>query len=357
MTSTDSYLPNEKLNFQFERDENQCSLQNKSSYVQIIISKMYSVEGEKDYMKAFEAQRLAFEQQFGSLENMGFKDMTMQVEKSEDKEQSQKSDKTDIRTDNSVSDKSKPITDNTGMYAENKIICPPQRRSRVIKFNGPPDNYIPTSKKNQRVSKENGISDKDKNADCKLERENLQNDIKLQRFLEESHLLSALGPSGNQRSGAELTLKTMDNIEYKNEIINSKARLRTLEMRLREISKTNGKCSALEKVPIQIRKGMIKKHIDRIRNYEQDAKDAGIVLSTVKKGQFRKINATFKKDIERRIGTSIKAHDRVREQAHHRKRGFKIHSVGKSTRNGLVISKKEIAQVNGTNFKNQKHRK
>ena len=86
-------------------------------------------------------------------------------------------------------------------------------------------------------------------------------------------------------------------------------------------------------------------HLKRIKKYEQEAAEGGIVLSKVKKGQFRKIESTYKKDIERRIGGSIKTRDK--EKATKRERGLKISSVGRSTRNGLIVSKRDIARISG----------
>jgi len=152
-------------------------------------------------------------------------------------------------------------------------------------------------------------------------------------------------------SGVDLTLKSMNdtNVVYQDDQVSGKSRMRTLEMRLGQLSETNGhnnKINKLEKVPMQIRRGMIKKHVGRIKQYEQDAADGGIILSKVKKGQFRKIEATYKKDIERRIGQSIKSQDKERQTK--RQRGLKIQSVGRSTRNGLIISKDDISRIGGT---------
>ena len=101
----------------------------------------------------------------------------------------------------------------------------------------------------------------------------------------------------------------------------------------------------LEKVPVNIRKGMISKHKKRIDKYEADAKDNGIVLARQAKGSFRKIDFTYKKDIERRIGKGVKA-DMGKGQVM-RDKGLKINAIGRSSRNGLVISKNEIKKVTG----------
>ncbi|AMD20660.1 HDL084Wp [Eremothecium sinecaudum] len=331
---------------------------------------------DKEYFKQLEAQRRAFEAQFGVLEDMGYEDKTKQA-----LDDSSISDVDEVSNPSDVSSSFYHDSDAESSLCEEEqetVALPAvkTRQPRVIKFNAPKDDYVLPSKEEQRLlkkglipsvqalkaktllsgkkSKSNPTADADEEA---IEKENLHNDIELQRFLKESHLLSALGSAGSSSSGAELTLQTMDNIEYRDDQLHGKARSRTIEMRLREVAKTNGKGQKLEKVPMNVRKGMINKHVERIQKHEQEARDAGIVLSKVKKGQFRNIEATYKKRIEDRIGTSIKSKDRARENARHRERGFKIHSVGKSTRNGLVISQRDIAKVTGSNTRNPRGRR
>ena len=247
------------------------------------------------------------------------------------------------------------------------LVKPKMNKPKVIKFDGPTDTYIAPSNKEKKllssgktlihaIVKEQEQEDRDDKKDLNenLEEENLQNDIELQQFLRESHLLSAFSnASSGVTSGVGLTLEGMhgsnsDTIAYQDDQVIGKARSRTLEMRLKHLSKVNGhtsKISKLEKVPIQVRKGMIEKHKERIKRYEQDAAEGGIVLSRVKKGQFRKIESTYKKDIERRIGESIKKKDE--ERMAKRERGLKINTIGRSTRNGLIVSKDEIERIGG----------
>ncbi|CAI4928036.1 CGH_3_HP_G0030770.mRNA.1.CDS.1 [Saccharomyces cerevisiae] len=139
-----------------------------------------------------------------------------------------------------------------------------------------------------------------------------------------------------------------DGIVYQDDQVIGKARSCTLEMRLNRLSRVNGhqdKINKLEKVPMHIRRGMIDKHVKRIKKYEQEAAEGGIVLSKVKKGQFRKIESTYKKDIERRIGEALRPG--IKKKLPKRERGLKISSVGRSTRNGLIVSKRDIARISG----------
>lgn len=269
-----------------------------------------------DDAKLLEAQRRAFERQFGSLESMGFDDKTKESNEVESEIESEVSSESEIESEIEIEE--------------------PQPQPRVIKFNGPSDEYVPISQKEQKMLRSGKPLRKAKETnptveepeDEDLERENMKNDIELQRFLKESNLLSALDTDDSATG---------------------KARSRTMEMRLRELSATNGsetKLNKLEKMPIQMRKGMVDKHLQRIKKHETEAREGGIVLSRVKRGQFRKIDKTYRNDIERRIGTNIKKKESV--VGKRRQRGLKIQSVGKSTRNGLVIAKHEIARINGS---------
>ncbi|CAL9734053.1 protein Faf1p [Monosporozyma servazzii] len=347
-------------------------------------------DDQDEYMKQLEAQRMAFEAQFGSLESLGFEDKTKNISEAESEEES------GAKPDNSGSSEGENDEEESSNDEENVIPIKitsnetsntsKVRKPKVIKFDGPSDTYIEPSRQEQKLirsgktlqenarklalreaklaktqkGKTNGGSeDKDEDGSGATEEENLHNDLQLQQFLKESHLLSAFN-GGNRtsqgNSGVGLTLESLsgsgnnnDTIMYQDNEVMGKARMKTLEHRLSGLAQVNGhnkKINKLEKVPMAIRKGMINKHVDRISKYEQDAKDGGIILSKVKKGQFRKIESTYKKDIERRIGTSIKTKEEERNAR--RERGLKVHSIGRSTRNGLVVSKDDIARITGS---------
>ncbi|KAG0666955.1 pre-rRNA processing and 40S ribosomal subunit assembly [Maudiozyma exigua] len=330
---------------------------------------------DDEYMKQLEEQRRAFEAQFGSLESMGFEDKVK--EKADESSESEESEEIECKNnDSTVNSESEDEESEVEeciipKYKENSNASTSKSGPRVIKFNEPMDTYTEVDKKEQKRIRSGKtlrqlaeaderrqiIEDKKtkgaKNVDDNDE-ENLENDIELQRFLKESHLLSAFnqpGSDSNETSGVDLTLKSLkdDNVVYQDDQMLGKSRMRTLEMRLGQLSQTNGhskKLGKLEKVPMNIRRGMIDKHVKRIKQYEQDAVDGGIILSKVKKGQFRKIESTYKKDIERRIGQSIKTQDKERQTK--RQRGLKIQAVGRSTRNGLIISKEDISRIGGT---------
>lgn len=315
-----------------------------------------------DYAKQLEIQRKAFEAQFGSLEAMGFEDKTKnETQENSSSVESQESEQEDgdNSSDEAESDASFHGFSDDESSAKQKAAHGASRAPRVIKFGGVTDAYVPPSKKEQKLlrlgkapvrkeseSEEDGRSGArhgGSDGEGNVEAENLHNDLELQRFLKESHLLSAFGSTP---SGADLTLQTMDNVEYKDDAVFGKARARTLEMRLQNLSSANGRSRKLEKVPMNIRKGMVQKHTKRIQQHEREARDAGVVLSKVKKGEFRKIDRTYRNDIERRIGSGQSAVDPQRIK--HRQRGLQVNSVGRSTRNGLIISSQEIKAITGS---------
>ncbi|CDK25074.1 unnamed protein product [Kuraishia capsulata CBS 1993] len=165
--------------------------------------------------------------------------------------------------------------------------------------------------------------------------ENLKNDLALQRLLSESHILSSVPKS--HHSGAELTLKTLDS---DGPIGN--ARIRTLDERMKEISAKNGTLKArnLEKMPMAMRKGMIKARTLKTEKYEKEAKEAGIVLSRTRKGELRSLdNGRGVTSASDRLGLNKSRVTKMRD------RGLKINTIGRSTRNGLVISKAEIERL------------
>ncbi|CAL9728993.1 protein Faf1p [Monosporozyma unispora] len=346
-------------------------------------------DDQDNYMKQLEEQRKAFEAQFGSLESLGFEDKTKNISESEEEDKEERvddklsgSEEDELAKDEEVSNEESifPIKISSTEPTTNNN---PVRKPKVIKFNGPSDTYIEPTKQEQKLirsgktlqenarklalreaklekeRKKNGVEEKDEDGSGATEEENLHNDLELQQFLKESHLLSAFNGSNKNsqgQSGVGLTLESLngsgnnnDTIMYQDNEVMGKARMKTLEHRLRGLAEINGrskKISKLEKVPMAVRKGMVNKHLGRISRYEQDAKDGGIILSKVKKGQFRKIESTYKKDIERRIGTSIKTKEEERNAR--RERGLKVNSIGRSTRNGLIVSKEDIARINGS---------
>ncbi|KAK6200994.1 uncharacterized protein RJT21DRAFT_30818 [Scheffersomyces amazonensis] len=330
---------------------------------------------DEQYLRALEVQRRNFEAQFGAIEDLGYVDKSREgsgskevSESEEDSEESseelseelsEEEDSEEESGSDSHSD-SDSQSEFTG-FEDNKQTVPV--RPKVFKLNDTTSTHVPISKADRKLLKSGRaptlqeIERKQKLADKQTEKQkrkatqedsdNLENDIKLQRLLDESHILA----NSLQYSGADVTLQTLD---YEDPTGN--ARKRTMDSRIRSLaainSKTGGLPHKLENMPMSMRKGMIKSRDRKIQKYEQEAKDAGIVLSKVKKGQLRDLNAgrgyTSQAD---RLGTGKKNTKTMRD------RGLKIASVGRSTRNGLVIPQDLINKINSRGHRNDKKKR
>lgn len=312
---------------------------------------------DDEYLKAMEIQRRNFEAQFGSLESMGYEDKSAQAqvnssdEFSDDSEDGQ--DETQFHGfdgEVSLDESEEEVDESSSEESEEEV------RPKVFKLT---ESHTPVvvSKKDQKLARSGraptlveleekerkalNLSKKQQAKGAKEDADNLENDLKLQRLLSESHILA----NSMEFSGAELTMQTLD---YDAPIGN--ARRRILDQRIRDISSTNGTAHRkLEKMPMNMRKGLIKHREERVSKYENEAREAGIILSKVKKGELRNIDigkgVTPASD---RLGSGKSQNRRVRD------RGLKIHSVGKSTRNGLRISQKEIEKVNSLGKRRRK---
>lgn len=297
-----------------------------------------------DYMKALEIQRRNFEKQFGNLEDMGFVDKSKANSESlseEDEAGSQSEsdeDQNDEIEESSESSESEDESDEevkpkVVKLEENHIPTLASKEDKKLLRKGRAPTLAELEKRRAEAEK---LTKKQQAQAAKEDSENLDNDLKLQRLLSESHILA----HNMEHLGADLTMQTID---YEAPVGN--ARRRILDQRIRAASATNsstgGLPAKLEKMPMKLRKGIISARERRVAEHERDARDAGIVLSKVKKGQLRDIElgkgATASSD---RLGVGKKQKSRIRD------RGLKIHSVGKSTRNGLRISKEEISRIN-----------
>ncbi|RCK55618.1 Protein FAF1 [Candida viswanathii] len=306
---------------------------------------------DEEYLKALEIQRRNFEAQFGSIEDMGFKDKSKTTPTTD--EQQDDSEFEGFDSDNSQLNIS---SSDEGQYDSSDSEQEEEVKPKVIKLNSSTttsSNNTPTISKTDKKLLKSGraptlteLATRERLAsqstsqnsvkDTDNDNEDLANDLKLQRLLKESHILA----NTLEYSGVDVTLQTMN---YDDPV--GKARRRTLTSRMREISSVNssGAPKRLESMPMNMRKGMIRKREERVRKYEEEARNAGIVLSKVKKGEIRDLNAgkgsTLASD---RIGNGKKVVKRVRD------RGLKIHGIGKATRNGLVISQNEINRINSS---------
>lgn len=325
---------------------------------------------DDEYLKALDIQRRNFEAQFGSLETMGFQDKSKVDENnsedglSDEEDQDENEDEYEFNgfesNDESGSEQDKDTDSSEGFVSdeEETRVVP-----KVVKINDhhSTNNGTIISKADKKLlrsgraptlaeiaRKEQELQKKNKKSQqaVKEDEDNLENDLKLQRLLQESHILA----NKVEYSGADVTLQTLDF-----EAPTGNARKRTLDSRLRNISSVNsstkGLPKTLEKMPMSMRKGMIASRERQIAKYEEEARNAGIILSKVKKGELRDIKqgkgSTSASD---RLGTGKRAPRKIRD------RGLKINSVGRSTRNGLIISQQEIDKINnqGRRFNKKK---
>ena len=224
-------------------------------------------ETDAEYLKMLELQRQAFEAQFGSLESMGYEDKTKEGDDSGSSEADSFSGDSDL-SDKEGSDESEQDEEQFCGFdeeddVEDKSVSKSAdiRQPKVIKFSGANDTYVPPSKKEQKLLRSGKTLNKNRKllesegTETKpgddegedMEMENLQNDIELQRFLKESHLLSAFNSA---TSGASLTLDGLKDttVSYQDDEVMGKARARTLEMRLQNISKVNGNGRKISKL-------------------------------------------------------------------------------------------------------------
>ncbi|KAG7661945.1 FAF1 [[Candida] subhashii] len=323
---------------------------------------------EEEYRKALEIQRRNFEAQFGSIEELGFEDKSKQQSDSPESnsdspshDDSSEDDEDDFGGFDSDSDVGNigPSSDDYSSESEEEEVKP-----KIIRLNGTDDSAPPPvlSKREKKLLKSGRaptlteiekreaealkLTKKQQLKAAKEDEENLENDLKLQRLLKESHILA----NSLQYSGADLTLQTID---YEDPT--GKARKRALDSRIRELSSgvTTSK-KKLESMPMAMRKGMIKVRQHKIAKYEQEARDAGIVLSKVKKGEMRDLDSgrgsTSASD-RLGMGNTKGNNKRMRD------RGLKINGIGRSTKHGLIISQREIDKINKIGGSRKKFKK
>lgn len=349
---------------------------------------------DKEYLAMMEAQRKAFEAQFGSLEDLGYEDKSKEIQQqasheSETDTDSNSDDNSSSRSssssDNEEEDEFKGFSEDEDVYAshssddsqedsdieEGQYEEEQEEAPVVVKFSDkttPTSTIIssqsakPNNKKllrkgkipsllsieyKQQMSQLEAEQEILKNGNSsKEEMENMQKDIELQRLLSESHILSAT-QSAHSYSGTDLTLRTINDDPF------GKARAKTMTQRLRNLPTDLpmlSKALKLEKMPMQMRKGMLRKEVQRVKKFEQEAKNSGTILSKTKKYELRDLNMSrankvgFKSDF---IGKHVIGKKQLQNKTGFRQRGLQVQSIGKSTRNGLVINEKDLARITG----------
>lgn len=157
----------------------------------------------------------------------------------------------------------------------------------------------PPSKSKAKVNKE----------DDEEEATNLKNDLALQRLLSESHLISKDDSSGFDPTG--------------------KSRHKALDLRLQALGSKES-LFAQQKMPMHMRKGVVKKRSEREQKRRQDAKDAGIIL-------------------EREV--------RVKKQEGRRERAVDAPAVGSFKKGLLTLNRRDLMDLQGSRGRGPKGRK
>lgn len=311
---------------------------------------------DEEYIRQMEIQRRAFEAQFGSLEDMGFEDKTKVEENSSSESEDDENTKNLSEDNNEEFDDGEDVMNYTEFPDSEEESAEELEESEdeeeeekpvVIKFRDNTAAYQPPSKEELKLLKSGKSSykaqeppkSKKQASTLKDSEENVQNDLELQRFLKESHILANFN---DETSGASLTLSTIDS-----ENLIGDAKKHQLKHRLSSISSVNKVAKTnLQKMPMSMRKGMIRSQMEKIAKYEKEAKDEGIILSKVAKGKFRNIGGSL--SLNERIGDGYMNEKKIKK-SRFRDKGLDVSAkVGRSTRNGLVISQKDIDRINGS---------
>lgn len=170
-----------------------------------------------------------------------------------------------------------------------KVEATKQEKKLFLSSKAPQQEPKPEPKRRQRANE----PDED-------ERQNLDDDLALQRLIKESHILAEAGLSG---------------VDISTGVI-GKARHKTLDSRMNDLGLKKLKEGQM---PMKMRQALSAKQQQRKDRHVAQAKEAGIILA--------------------RSATAKEPRKNVK-----RERGLKINSVGRETRHGLIISKSEIAK-------------
>lgn len=335
---------------------------------------------EVEYKRLLEIQRKSFEAQFGTtLNDLGFDDA---LDKPSTLEPESRSDVESISSDSDNSENEFSVDEDEFQGFSDADISDPEEAKQnddatkspeviVVKFientdEKKPNNSsnngksrllrkgkIPSLARSELAKKINQIEIEQellKNTNSKEDMENLENDIELQRLLSESHILSGT-VAATDYSGADLTLKTIDEDPF------GKARARTMAQRLSKLSSQTANSKKLQNMPMNMRKGMLKKELERVKKHELEAKNSGTILSKVGKYEIRDLHKSNNNKVGMKadmIGNYNIGKKKLKEKTSMRQKGLKIHSIGRSTRNGLVINEKELSSMVGKKNKRRK---
>lgn len=304
-------------------------------------------DAEKEYQRKM---KLAFEAQFGQVE--GPQEEEEEEEEEEDSDSDSGSDdnnddfddnedlvelsKTYVERPSDDEDMDTDSEDEQEEEVEQAVEKKKEEGPVVVRFTGSDRStrdFNEKAEKKRFMSKKTPLSEVQKEEKEKLlsetqrrvpktkeeeeeEKEDLQNDVALQRLINESSILHSQAAMSNY-SGADISFLDDGPI--------GKARLKTLSSRIESLG---GKHIPLQKnMPMLTRKMVNSKFQNKVKAEQQHAQEAGIILAKTAPVDNR--FAIRKKKVVKRD------------------RGLKINAVGKTTAGGIKLSKHEIRKFGG----------
>ncbi|AOW06689.1 hypothetical protein B0I72DRAFT_141467 [Yarrowia lipolytica] len=292
-------------------------------------------DAEKEYHRKM---RLAFEAQFGHVEGLKEDDKEDEDSESESDDNNDDFDDNEDLVELSKTYVERPSDDemDTESEKEEEEETKKEEGPVIVRFTGSDRStrdFNEKAEKKRFMSKKTPLSEVQKEEKEKLlsetqrrvpktkeeeeeEKEDLQNDVALQRLINESSILHSQAAQSSF-SGADISFLDDGPI--------GKARLKTLTSRIESLG---GKHIPLQKnMPMLTRKMVNSKFQNKVKAEQEHAQEAGIILAKTAPVDNR--FAIRKKKVVKRD------------------RGLKINSVGKSTAGGIKLSKHEIRKFGG----------
>ncbi|KAG5362356.1 hypothetical protein CJU90_5058 [Yarrowia sp. C11] len=295
-------------------------------------------DAEKEYQRKM---RLAFEAQFGQVEGLQEEEEDSDDSESESDDNNEDFDDNEDLVELSKTYVEQPSDDedmDTESDEEEEVKKEEKKEEGpvIVRFTGSDRStrdFNEKAEKKRFMSKKTPLSEVQKEEKEKLlmetqrrvpktkeeeeeEKEDLQNDVALQRLINESSILHSQAAQSSF-SGADISFLDDGPI--------GKARLKTLTSRIESLG---GKHIPLQKnMPMLTRKMVNEKFQNKVKAEQQHAQEAGIILAKTA-------------PVDNRF--SIRKKKVVK-----RDRGLKINSVGKSTAGGIKLSKHEIRKFGG----------
>lgn len=289
--------------------------------------KMVSLDNEDDYTRILKLQKKAFEAQFGTLESLGIYSL--------EPKKTKKLHDLDNLEDTPVFNKTKEekIHDkNSKVPRIIEIKCINKFKEKDFKTNYSKKGTIPILKEIDYKNYE-----KESNPDSLTVSNDVDNsvlDLKLERLIQESHILQR----SNLYSGCDITLKTLNCDKPIGNIKKTIFNQRMNEMRKKSF--TNVAPKKLEKIPMIMRQNAIKKYKKRAQDFEENAKNSGIILSKIKKNTVRSLKLNNPSSLAMNLFSESSL-----KKSKKRLHGLKGNNLGSFKSGELILSQKDISRI------------